>query len=143
MAYAYTPTYYSSFHDTITSLCKSILPFGLKSRRPPLPDQKLAKCHSDSLKWQQDSFHRILHLMGLHKEGMVPESDVAAFCTHMLDTLIAAPRDPDPPGVIRDKLLFLQVFPNQNPFSFLLILHLFSLREGKGRARIEALVPFK
>ncbi|THU61453.1 hypothetical protein C4D60_Mb07t23440 [Musa balbisiana] len=108
MAYAYTPTYYSSFHDTITSLCKSILPFGLKSRRPPLPDQKLAKCHSDNLKWQQDSFHRILHLMGLHKEGMVPESDVAAFCTHMLDTLIAAPRDPDPPGIIRDKLLFLQ-----------------------------------
>ncbi|CAL9155299.1 unnamed protein product [Musa hybrid cultivar] len=108
MAYGYTPTYYSSFQDTITSLCKSILPFSLRSRRPPLPDQKLAERHSDSLKWQQESFHRILHLMGLRKEGIVPESDVVAFRTHILDTLIAAPKDQEPAGVIRDKLLFLQ-----------------------------------
>uniref|UniRef100_A0A0D3H9Y0 Uncharacterized protein n=1 Tax=Oryza barthii TaxID=65489 RepID=A0A0D3H9Y0_9ORYZ len=28
MGYTYTPTYYSGLHDTIASLCKSILPFG-------------------------------------------------------------------------------------------------------------------
>ncbi|XP_010928263.1 uncharacterized protein [Elaeis guineensis] len=107
MAYAYTPTYYSSIQDTITSLCKSILPFSLKNRRLP-PDQKLAKQHSDNLKWQQDSFHRILNLIGLHKEGIVPESDVTAFRSHLLDTLIASPAHPEPVSVIRDKLLFLQ-----------------------------------
>ncbi|XP_042419300.1 uncharacterized protein LOC122007839 [Zingiber officinale] len=108
MVYSYTPTYYSSFHDTITSLCKSILPFNLRGGRQPLPDQKLAKRHSDSLKWQQDSFHRILHLIALHNEGIVPEIDVVAFRAHMLDTLIAAPKDLEPAGVVRDKLLFLQ-----------------------------------
>ncbi|RWW27109.1 hypothetical protein GW17_00008476 [Ensete ventricosum] len=122
MEYGYTPTYYSSFQDTITSLCKSILPFSLKSRRPPLPDQKLAERHSDSLKWQQESFHRILHLMGLRNEGIVPESDVVAFRTHMLDTLIAAPKDNEPAGVIRDKLLFLQVFRTPKRCSFLISL---------------------
>ncbi|WOL19069.1 hypothetical protein Cni_G27866 [Canna indica] len=108
MGYTYTPTYYSSLQDTITSLCKSILPFNLKGRRPPLPDQKLAKRHADSLKWQQNSFHRILHLMALHNEGIVPETDVIAFRTHMLDTLISAPKDQEPAGVVRDKLLFMQ-----------------------------------
>ncbi|XP_008788782.2 uncharacterized protein LOC103706461 [Phoenix dactylifera] len=107
MAYTYTPTYYSSFQDTITSLCKSLLPFSLKNRRLP-PDQKLAKHHSDNLKWQQESFHRILNLIGLHKEGIVPESDVTAFRSHLLDTLIASPAHPEPVSVIRDKLLFLQ-----------------------------------
>ncbi|XP_010913368.1 uncharacterized protein [Elaeis guineensis] len=107
MVYTYTPTYYSSFQDTITSLCKSILPFSLQNRRLPR-DQKLAKHHSDNLKWQQDSFHRILNLIGLHKEGIVPESDVTAFRSHLLDTLIASPAHPEPVSVIRDKLLFLQ-----------------------------------
>ncbi|KAG1327088.1 hypothetical protein COCNU_01G010220 [Cocos nucifera] len=107
MVYTYTPTYYSSFQDTITSLCKSILPFSLQNRRLP-PEQKLAKQHSDNLKWQQESFHRILKLIGLHKEGIVPESDVTAFRSHLLDTLIASPAHPEPVSVIRDKLLFLQ-----------------------------------
>ncbi|KAG1363993.1 hypothetical protein COCNU_11G008200 [Cocos nucifera] len=95
MAYAYTPTYYSSIQDTITTLCKSLLPFSLKNRRLP-PDQKLAKQHSDNLKWQQDSFHRILNLIGLHEEGIVPESDVTTFRSHLLDTLIASPAHPEP-----------------------------------------------
>ncbi|XP_008802016.1 uncharacterized protein LOC103715981 [Phoenix dactylifera] len=107
MVYTYTPTYYSSIQDTITSLCKSILPFSLQNRRLP-QEQKLAKQQSDNLKWQQDSFHRILNLIGLHKEGIVPESDVTAFRSHLLDTLIASPAHPEPVSVIRDKLLFLQ-----------------------------------
>ncbi|XP_072993498.1 uncharacterized protein [Typha latifolia] len=107
MVYTYTPAYYTSFQDTITSICKSILPFSFKNRRLTA-DQKLAKRHADNLKWQQESFHRILNLIGLHKEGIVPESDVSAFRTHLLDTLIASPPDQEPPAVIRDKLLFLQ-----------------------------------
>ncbi|KAJ4958403.1 hypothetical protein NE237_025514 [Protea cynaroides] len=108
MVYTYTPAYYSSLHDTITSLCKNILPFSLKKRRLPPNDQKLSKQQSENLKWQQDSFHRILNLIGLHKEGIVPESDVSAFRSHLLDTLIASPANQEQPQIIRDKLLFLQ-----------------------------------
>ncbi|XP_020100598.1 uncharacterized protein LOC109718668 [Ananas comosus] len=104
--------YYSSFQDTITSLCKSILPFGFKNRRLTA-DQRLAKRHSDSLKWQQESFHRILNLIGLQREGIAAEAEVAAFRAQLLETLIVAPPkdqepEPEPAGVIRDKLLFLQ-----------------------------------
>ena len=122
MVYTYTPAYYSSFQDTLTSLCKSILlPFSLKNRRLPA-DQKLAKKQSDNLKWQQDSFHKILNLIGLHKEGIVPEAEVSAFRSHLLDTLIASPSEQEPVGLIRDKLLFLQVTVGKSeirPFSFL------------------------
>ncbi|KAH7659977.1 Retrovirus capsid C-terminal protein [Dioscorea alata] len=107
MVYTYTPAYYSSFQDTITSLCKSILPFSMKNRRLPA-DHKLAKRHAESLKWQQESFHRILQLIGLHKEGMVSETEVSAFRVHLLDTLVASPAEQEPPNVIRDKLLFLK-----------------------------------
>ncbi|XP_020680430.1 uncharacterized protein LOC110098062 [Dendrobium catenatum] len=107
MAYVYKPMYYSSFQDTIASLCKSILPFSFKSRLLQA-DQKQAKRHAENLKWQQDSFHRILHLIGLHNEGMVPEAEVAAFRSNLLDTLIASPADLELPNIIRDKLLFLQ-----------------------------------
>nr|CAD1823112.1 unnamed protein product [Ananas comosus var. bracteatus] len=102
--------YYSSFQDTITSLCKSILPFGFKNRRLTA-DQRLAKRHSDSLKWQQESFHRILNLIGLQREGIAAEAEVAAFRAQLLETLIVAPpkdQEQEPAGVIRDKLLFLQ-----------------------------------
>lgn len=112
MVYSYTPTYYSSsssIQDTIASICKSILlPFSLKNRALPA-DQKLAKKHSEILKWQQESFHKILNLMGLQKEGMVAEPEVSAFRARLLDTLIASPSEEEPVGVIRDKLLFLQV----------------------------------
>ncbi|PIA45646.1 hypothetical protein AQUCO_01600102v1 [Aquilegia coerulea] len=108
MVYTYTPAYYSSLHDTITSLCKNILPFSFKKRGLPAAEQKLSKQQSENLKWQQESFHRILNLIGLHKEGMVPEKDVLAFRSHVLDTLIASPADQEQPTVIRDKLLFLQ-----------------------------------
>lgn len=109
MVYSYTPTYYSTLHDSITSLCKSILPFSFKRRCLPAADQKLAKLQSDNLKWQQDSFHQMLKLMGLHNEGILAENEVSDFKTHLLDTLIASPLEHEHQVILRDKLLFLQV----------------------------------
>nr|DAD45123.1 TPA_asm: hypothetical protein HUJ06_003353 [Nelumbo nucifera] len=108
--YSYTPTYYSSVHDTITSLCKNILPFSMKKKRLTglTADQRLARQQSENLKWQQESFHRILNLIGLHKEGIIPQGEVTAFRTQLLETLIASPADLEHPTIIRDKLLFLQ-----------------------------------
>lgn len=109
MGYTYTPAYYSSLHDSITSICKSILPFSFKTRRLTAAEQKLSKQQSDNLKWQQNSFHQILNLMGLHKEGILPETEVSAFRTHLLDTLIASKgADYEQATILRDKLLFLQ-----------------------------------
>ncbi|GAB4832734.1 hypothetical protein Ancab_006751 [Ancistrocladus abbreviatus] len=108
MGYAYTPAYYSSLQDSITSLCKSILPFSFKKQRLPAAEQKLSKQQSDNLKWQQDSFHQILNLMGLQKEGILPETEVAAFRTKLLETLIVSRPDREQPVILRDKLLFLQ-----------------------------------
>ncbi|XP_008443910.1 uncharacterized protein LOC103487390 isoform X1 [Cucumis melo] len=108
MVYSYTPTYYSTLHDSITSLCKSILPFSFKKRCLPAADQKLAKLQSDNLKCQQDSFHQMLKLMGLHNEGILAENEVSDFKTHLLDTMIASPVEHEHPVILRDKLLFLQ-----------------------------------
>ncbi|XP_028760828.1 uncharacterized protein LOC114719484 [Neltuma alba] len=108
MVYSYTPTYYSTLQDSITSLCKTILPFSFKKRCLPASELKLSKLQSDNLKWQQDSFHQILNLMGLHKEGIVAESEVVAFRTNLLEKLIASPPDHEHHVVLRDKLLFLQ-----------------------------------
>jgi len=55
--------------------------------------------------------------MGLHKEGIVAESEVSAFRTHLLDTLIASPPEQEHPVILRDKLLFLQVSLNWSNFS--------------------------
>lgn len=112
MVYTYTPTYYSSLQDSIASLCKNILPFSFKKRRLPAiaaAEQRLSKQQADNLKWQQDSFHQILKLMGLCKEGILPETEVSAFRSHLLDTLIASPLDHEHSSILRDKLLFLQV----------------------------------
>lgn len=111
MVYSYTPTYYSSLHDSITSLCKTILPFPFKKRRIPAiaaAEQRLSKQQSDNLKWQQESFHQILNLMGLCKEGILAESEVSAFRSHLIDTLIASPADYEHSSILRDKLIFLQ-----------------------------------
>ncbi|KAL8128802.1 hypothetical protein V2J09_017957 [Rumex salicifolius] len=113
MGQTYTPAYYSSFQDSIASLCKSILPFSLKKRGLPATaseaEAKLSKQHSDYLKWQQDSFHRILNLMGLHKEGILPESEVSLFKSELLLRLTASPQPQhEHPPILRDKLLFLQ-----------------------------------
>ncbi|CAL0307083.1 unnamed protein product [Lupinus luteus] len=107
-SYNYTPKYYSTFQDSITSLCKTILPFSFKKRSLPSAECKLSKLQSDNLKWQQDSFHQVLNLMGLHKEAIVAETEVSAFRTHLLHTLIASPNEQEHPLVLRDKLLFLQ-----------------------------------
>ncbi|KAL6844582.1 hypothetical protein ACP4OV_025241 [Aristida adscensionis] len=112
MGYTYTPTYYSGLQDTIASLCKSILPsFPFRGAgRRLTADQAAARRHAEQLKWQQESFHRILHLAALHREGIVPAADVAAFRASMLAALAAAPppQHPEQPAVLRDKLLFLQ-----------------------------------
>ncbi|PSS36139.1 Histone H2A.Z-specific chaperone like [Actinidia chinensis var. chinensis] len=108
---SYTPMYYTSLHDSIASICKSILPFSFKRRRIPAivaAEQRLSKQQSDNLKWQQDSFHQILKLMGLCKESILPETEVSAFRSHLLKTLIALPSDYEQPILLRDKLVFLQ-----------------------------------
>jgi hypothetical protein len=107
MGYTYTPTYYSGLQDTIATLCKSILPSFRVGRRLTA-DQAAARRHAEQLKWQQESFHRILHLSAQHREGIVPASDVAAFRGPMLAALVAPPQHPEQPAVLRDKLLFLQ-----------------------------------
>ncbi|KAM0036942.1 hypothetical protein Hdeb2414_s0014g00432311 [Helianthus debilis subsp. tardiflorus] len=111
MVYTYTPTYYSSLQDSITSICKNILPFSFKKRRLPAiaaAEQRLWKQQSDNLKWQQESFHQILNLMGLFKEGILAEGEVSAFRVHLLDTLVSSPYDHEQPVILRDKLIFLQ-----------------------------------
>ncbi|KAK6126932.1 hypothetical protein DH2020_039326 [Rehmannia glutinosa] len=110
MVHNYTPTY---LQDSIASICKTILPLSFKKRRIPAiaaAEQRLSKQQSDNLKWQQDSYHQILNLMGLCKEGIIPEYEVSAFRTHLLETLIASSIEHEPPVVLRDKLIFLQVF---------------------------------
>ncbi|KAM0897911.1 hypothetical protein ACQ4PT_022244 [Festuca glaucescens] len=107
MGYTYTPTYYSGLQDTIASVCKSI--FSRPGRRLTA-DQAAARRHADALKWQQESFHRILHLSALHREGIVPAADVQAFRASVFAALasLPSPQNPDHPPVLRDKLLFLQ-----------------------------------
>lgn len=110
MGYSYTPTYYSSLHDSITTLCKTLLPFGgSKRRRLPDSGDRLSRLQSENLKWQQDSFHQMLNLMGLHREGILAQSEVSAFSAHLLETLVASPPQQEHPLILRDKLLFLQV----------------------------------
>ncbi|KAG6739911.1 hypothetical protein POTOM_057529 [Populus tomentosa] len=108
MVYTYTPAYYSTLHDSITSICKTILPFSFKKKRLTSAEHRLSKLQSDNLKWQQDSFHQILNLMGLHKEGILAENEVSAFKTHLLETLIASPLEHEQAVILRDKLVFLQ-----------------------------------
>ncbi|XP_076892430.1 uncharacterized protein LOC143544161 [Bidens hawaiensis] len=111
MVYTYTPTYYSSLQDSITSICKNILPFSFKKRRLPAIDaaeQRLWKQHSDNLKWQQESFHQILNLMGLCKEGILAEAEVSGFRAHLIETVVASADEIEQPVILRDKLIFLQ-----------------------------------
>lgn len=46
--------------------------------------------------------------MGLHKEGILDETQVSTFRIHLLDTLIASPADHENEPILRDKLVFLQ-----------------------------------
>ncbi|KAA8535276.1 hypothetical protein F0562_030279 [Nyssa sinensis] len=111
MVYTYTPTYYFSLHNSITSLCKNIIPFSFKKRRLPAimaSKKSLSKQQSENLKWQQDSFHQILKLMGLCQEGILPEAEFSAFRSHLLGTLIASPPGHEEPTTLSDKLIFLQ-----------------------------------
>ncbi|XP_073275346.1 uncharacterized protein [Primulina huaijiensis] len=111
MVHTYTPTYYRSLQDSISSICNTILPFSFKKRRLPAilaAEQQLSKQQSDNLKWQQDSFHQILKLMGLCKEGIIAETEVSAFRTHLLENLMASPIDYEPSIILKDKLIFLQ-----------------------------------
>ncbi|KAK9698020.1 hypothetical protein RND81_08G077300 [Saponaria officinalis] len=109
MGYTHKAAYYGTMQDSIASICKSILPFSFKKPTLGAAEQKLSKQQSDNLKWQQNSFHQILNLIGLHKHGLLAFSEVVAFRTHLLDTLIASKGvELEQPAILRDKLLFLQ-----------------------------------
>ncbi|KAK7304748.1 hypothetical protein VNO77_42635 [Canavalia gladiata] len=104
-----TTYYYSTLHDSITSLCKTILPSALKKRCLVSAEHRLWKLQSHNLKWQQDSLHQMLNLMSLHKDDILSETEVSAFKTHLLDTLLASPPpQQDHPLIIKHKLMFLQ-----------------------------------
>lgn len=105
MANSYRPAYYSSIQHSLTSICKSL--FKSNHRRLLTDEQK----HSEALKWQQDQFHKILHLTALHREGIVDESEVSAFRATLLESIAATPNpaNQESPRLTRDKLLFLQV----------------------------------
>ncbi|KAJ4778752.1 Uveal autoantigen with coiled-coil domains and ankyrin repeats isoform 1 [Rhynchospora pubera] len=102
MANTYKPAYYSSIQHSITSIYKSIFK---SSRRRLLTDEQK---HAEALKWQQEQFHKMLHLIALHREGIVEETEVTAFRARLLESIAASPANQEPPCVIRDKLLFLQ-----------------------------------
>ncbi|XP_027902407.1 uncharacterized protein LOC114162649 [Vigna unguiculata] len=110
MGYSNAPgAYYSTLHDSITSLCKTILPLGLKKRCLVSAEHRLWKLQSDNLKWQQDSLHQILNLLALHRDDILSEDEVSAFRVHLLDTLLASPPpEQDHASIIKDKLMFLQ-----------------------------------
>lgn len=112
-AYNYKPKYYTStptFQEAMTSICKTILnPFKPSNRLLLLPTARANKKHSDDLKWQQEAFHKILHLIALHSEGLVPITQVNAYRSQLLQSLISSSDSgDDPPDVLRGKLLFLQ-----------------------------------
>ncbi|MCD7472559.1 hypothetical protein HAX54_013830 [Datura stramonium] len=60
-------------------LFATILPFPFKKggylRAAAGRSRGLSKQQSDNIKWQQESFHQILNLMGLCKEGILAESE--------------------------------------------------------------------
>ncbi|XP_074281229.1 uncharacterized protein LOC141606113 [Silene latifolia] len=106
MGYGYTSIFKQ---DSISSICKSLLPFSTKKPSLAAAENKLSKQHSDYLKWQQNAYHEILNLMGLHKHGLLPSSQLASFRCNLLETLIASKGSHfEQPRLLRDKLLFLQ-----------------------------------
>ncbi|CAA0813464.1 Unknown protein [Striga hermonthica] len=111
MGSSYTPTYYTSLHESITTICKSILPFSFKKRRIPAiaaAENRLSEQQSDNLKWQQESFHQMLKLIGLCKEGIIGQDEVSDFRAHVVQTITGLPVDYEAPVILRDKLIFLQ-----------------------------------
>ncbi|KAJ3678407.1 hypothetical protein LUZ60_002210 [Juncus effusus] len=102
MEYTYRPTYYSSIQHSLTSLYKSVFK---SSKRRLLTEEK---AHAETLKRQQEQFHKILHLTALCKEGIVSETEVSDFRVKLLESVSASPANQEAPCVIRDKLLFLQ-----------------------------------
>ncbi|EPS68849.1 hypothetical protein M569_05918, partial [Genlisea aurea] len=111
MVYSYTPAYYTSLHDSIASICRTILPFSLKKKRLTAiaaAEQQLEKQQSENLKWQQDCFHQILRLKGLCREGIIAEDRVSDFRAHLLETLVSSPAEYEASVILKDKLTFLQ-----------------------------------
>ncbi|KAK7362133.1 hypothetical protein VNO77_04234 [Canavalia gladiata] len=79
---------------------------------------KLSKLQSDNLRWQQVSFHQVFNLMGLHKEGIVAQTELSNFRTHLLDTLISSPPEQEHPVV----LIFVHVSVNLSAIAITILL---------------------
>ncbi|GLJ43258.1 hypothetical protein SUGI_0898170 [Cryptomeria japonica] len=109
MAFSSLPLSYKSLQENISSMYKkSMNPFSFRKMEEETTEQRCAKQQSENLKWQQDMFHKILKMSGLHSEGIISEKELSAARSELLDTLIASPEDGEWPAITRDKLLFLQ-----------------------------------
>lgn len=108
MAYRGLPTRGKSLQENVVSMYRSIFPFSFRRIGDETPEQRRARKQSENLKWQQEMFHKILNMMGLHKEGIVSEEQLNDTRSELLGTLIASPAEGEWPAIIRDKLLFLQ-----------------------------------
>ncbi|KAH7315413.1 hypothetical protein KP509_21G048200 [Ceratopteris richardii] len=72
------------------------------------PEMKRAIQHSENIKWQQDSFHRILYILCLSKEGLASQQQLESCKRQVLAFLESMHPEGEWPEFTRDKLLFLQ-----------------------------------
>ncbi|KAI5084476.1 hypothetical protein GOP47_0000645 [Adiantum capillus-veneris] len=104
----------SLYHNNITPFIQRCASY--VAQQPPSSEPDLMQClaskralqHSDNLKWQQDMFHRLLHLLYLSKEGLASEQQLASSKSQVLTFLESMHPDGEWPEFTRDKLLFLQ-----------------------------------
>jgi hypothetical protein len=80
--------------------------------------------HAESLKWQQEVFHRLLHLLCLAREGLAAQDQVDGCRAQILAFLRSSHPDGEWPEFTRDKLLFLQVSKKIHGFFHSLIFFL-------------------
>uniref|UniRef100_A0A7N0V7G9 Uncharacterized protein n=1 Tax=Kalanchoe fedtschenkoi TaxID=63787 RepID=A0A7N0V7G9_KALFE len=79
----------TSLHDSITSICKNMLPFSFKKRRGlPAAERRLSEIQLKNLKWQQESFQQIIKLTGLQKEGILPDAEISEIKSHLMDAFM-------------------------------------------------------
>uniref|UniRef100_A0A7N0RHV1 Uncharacterized protein n=1 Tax=Kalanchoe fedtschenkoi TaxID=63787 RepID=A0A7N0RHV1_KALFE len=142
----------NSLHGSITSICKNMLPFSFKKRRGlPPTERRLSEIQLKNLKWQQESFHQIIKLTGLQKEGILSDAEISEFKSHLMDALMEVNAEQEHSSILRDKLLFLQelyfakcILEDEYHSMKSLLLHRLSVAEGETDTPNEwSIVEFK